>query len=103
MNGPSDLAAKWAERPVVTEADGREFVADCEAAIGLGFHPDTRMYDYVTAQPGQPFGEPTFTDIQSDVLDALLDKTFEVLGAAGVDVYELSLEHMHANHPELSR
>ena len=90
-----ELTLKWAGRQVTTEADGREFIDDCERIIGGGFHPDTRFDDYVISHTG---GRRTFTDAEAEELEARITEAFEVLGALGLDVYEISLDRYRHYH-----
>lgn len=92
------FAAKWTDRPVTSEADAREFVDDCERLIGGGFHPDTRMWDYVIIDHNPDnYGSrgPTFSDEDADVLDERLGEAFTVVDEAGTDIYAVSLDLFH--------
>jgi hypothetical protein len=102
------LGAKWSDRQVATEADAREFVDDCERLIGGGFHPDTRMEDYVISGSGRKgpeltavwHWESTFSADDAEVLEDRITEAFAVLGAAGLDIYEISLDLYHHYNPQ---
>ena len=76
---------KWTDRPVTGDADAREFLADAVEVLGGGFHPDTRFGDYVTNGVAT-FRHPGYLE----------DRIVEVFRYLEVDVYQVTLDLLHA-------
>jgi hypothetical protein len=55
--------------------------------LGLGFHADTPFEDYIDRN-----GEQTYSAIDSERLNALMDIAIEICEEAGLDIYEVSME-----------
>lgn len=65
-----------------TKSQCEQFVRDCCRHIGAGFHPDSKMSDYVTGEPPRPL----FTVREAMILQRSLDRCFRDLD----DVYEVA-------------
>ncbi len=56
----------------------------------LNFHPDDDFADYISLDDKTP----TFTDDEVILYNRLMDESFDVCDAAGVDIYELALDEL---------
>jgi hypothetical protein len=62
-----------------------QFLRQVTEELGWGFHPDTRFADYVCLLTG----EPTYTDEDAALRDALIAQAFALVGD---DIYAVGLE-----------
>lgn len=62
-------------------------------ALGMGFHPDTPIKDYIRSSDDQP----TFNSIEIDALQSCLDKCFEVARKLNFDIYDIGLSIVQTN------
>lgn len=55
---------------------------------GLNFHPDTQFEDYINIESKKP----TYTLVEAELRNELLDDCFTICDDADVDIYELGME-----------
>ena len=92
MSNIQDIHA-FAERiyDIVQEYVDGNYNADDVLAIGkVNFHPDDDFADYISLDDQTP----TFSDEKAVVYNRLMDESFAVCEAAGVDIYELGLQEL---------
>jgi len=80
-------ASLIAELDINTTGDVRTFFEEL-ARVGWGFHPDTAMGEYVD----RASGDGVFSDGDAAVLDAAMERAFDVCFAAGADIYLIAVE-----------
>jgi len=69
---------------VDTISDVQQFLKELTDVFGLGFHPDDQFeLELIDKQSDK---------IESDRLNKLMDKAFEVCKREGVEIYELGME-----------
>lgn len=73
-----------------TEADVKAFFHHLVDERKVNFHPDDDFADYISVKEGTP----TFTEEEVAVYNRLMEESFGVCEAAGVDIYELGLEEL---------
>lgn len=56
----------------------------------LNFHPDDDLEDYVSYNEKTP----SFTKEEMDVYNRLMEESFKVCDATGVDIYEIGLQEL---------
>lgn len=54
----------------------------------LNFHPDTPFEDYINCETRLP----TYTTLEADARNKLMDNCFEVCESINIDIYELSYD-----------
>ena len=75
---------------ITTVADVKAFFHHLVDERKVNFHPDDDFADYVSLDDQTP----TFTDEEVAVYNRLMDESFDVCEAAGVDIYELGLQEL---------
>lgn len=79
------------ELPINNPSDVRFFFVKLMSDEGLNLHPDTPFASYY--DHSREFrSAATFSSEEAKVLDAMMDKSFEVCEAAGTDIYEIALD-----------
>ena len=58
----------------------------------VNFHPDTPFEDYINVETK----EPSFTQEEVRVFNRLMEESFDVCEAEGVDIYEIGCEKLFA-------
>ena len=75
---------------ITTVADVKAFFHHLVDERKLNFHPDDDFADYISVKEGTP----TFTNEEVTVYNRLMEESFDVCDAAGVDIYELGFEEL---------
>ena len=75
---------------ITTVADVKAFFHHLVDERKVNFHPDDDFADYISLDDQTP----TFTDEEVAVYNRLMDESFDVCEAAGVDIYELGLQEL---------
>ena len=75
---------------ITTVADVKAFFHHLVDERKVNFHPDDDFADYISVKEGTP----TFTKEEVAVYNRLMEESFDVCEAAGVDIYELGLEEL---------
>ena len=57
---------------------------------GVSFHPDDDFNDYVNFKTNTP----SYTPVEAEVRNNLMNECFEKCNQAGVDIYEMMLEEI---------
>ena len=78
------------ESHITTVADVKAFFHHLVNERKLNFHPDDDFADYISLDDQTP----TFSDEEVAVYNRLMDESFDICEAAGVDIYELALDEM---------
>ena len=78
------------ESHITTVADVKAFFHHLVDERKLNFHPDDDFADYISLDDQTP----TFSDEEVAVYNRLMDESFDICEAAGVDIYELALDEM---------
>ena len=78
------------ESHITTVADVKAFFHHLVNERKLNFHPDDDFADYISLVDQTP----TFSDEEVAVYNRLMDESFDICEAAGVDIYELALDEM---------
>ena len=78
------------ESHITTIADVKAFFHHLVDERKVNFHPDDDFADYISVKDGTP----TFTEEEVAVYNRLMEESFDVCEAAGVDIYELGLEEL---------
>lgn len=78
------------ESHITTVADVKAFFHHLVDERKLNFHPDDDFADYISLEDQTP----TFSDEEVAVYNRLMDESFDVCDAAGVDIYELALDEL---------
>lgn len=55
-------------------------------AEGLNFHPDTPFEDYIHGETKRP----TYTLVETNIRNQLMEQCFDVCEAVNIDIYDLS-------------
>ncbi len=75
---------------ITSVADVKAFFHHLVDERKVNFHPDDDFADYISVKDGTP----TFTEEEVAVYNRLMEESFDVCEAAGVDIYELGLEEL---------
>lgn len=78
------------ESHITTMADVKAFFHHLVDERKVNFHPDDDFADYISLDDQMP----TFTDDEVILYNHLMEESFNVCEAAGVDIYELSLQEL---------
>ncbi len=78
------------ESHITTIADVKAFFHHLVNERKVNFHPDDDFADYISVKEGTP----TFTKDEVAVFNRLMEESFVVCEASGVDIYELGLEEL---------
>lgn len=78
------------ESHITTIADVKAFFHHLVDERKVNFHPDDDFADYISLDDQMP----TFSDEEVAVYNRLMDESFDVCDAAGVDIYELALDEL---------
>lgn len=78
------------ESHITTVTDVKAFFHHLVAERKVNFHPDDDFADYISLDDQTP----TFSDEEVAVYNRLMDESFDVCEAAGVDIYELGFEEL---------
>jgi hypothetical protein len=84
MTNVTDFISRFAD--IETVQDVRDMIKNIYTNLQLNFHPDTPFEDYINSS-----GLPCFTLHQSEILDSILSKAFDICDVASVDIYEIGL------------
>lgn len=74
----------FTKKSICNEADAKEFLSAMIDVLGLAFHPDTRISDYVNTATD----EPTFRPVEAFDLEVMLQRCHLQLD----DIYSTSIE-----------
>lgn len=72
---------------ICTIDDVKEFV-EMQIADGLTFHPDDDFNDYININTGKP----TYSRVEADLRNRLVNECFEVCEESGIDFYAMGME-----------
>ena len=75
---------------ITSVADVKAFFHHLVDERKLNFHPDDDFADYISLDDQTP----TFTDDEVILYNRLMEESFDVCEAAGVDIYELGLQEL---------
>lgn len=75
---------------IQTIEDARQFVKDCAATLGSGFHPDTDFEDYFNPATDTHF----FPLEQAEKYNQAMGIAFELCQVNGLDIYELTIQYV---------
>ena len=75
---------------ITTVADVEAFFHHLLDERKVNFHPDDDFANYISITEGTP----TFTEEEVAVYNRLMEESFDVCEAAGVDIYEIGLEEL---------
>lgn len=78
------------ESHITSVADVKAFFHHLVDERKVNFHPDDDFADYINIEDKTP----SFTVEEVAVYNRLMEESFDVCEAAGVDIYELGLEEL---------
>lgn len=80
------------ESHITTMADVKAFFHHLADERKLNFHPDDDFASYVSFDDKKPL----FSDEEVIMYNRLMEESFDTCKAAGVDIYELSLQELQS-------